>query len=338
MQTTRATGSVRVDLVGGTLDLEPINLILPDVVTMNVATSLKANVVLTQTNIEKVVIVSKDYNKSYSFNVTEFTRENLFHTDHFKEMSFVCQILYLFNIKSNISIELSSGAPAGSGLGGSSAMGVTLYKALCEFTNTKLDIDEAVLKVKGCESRVLNQGVPGYQDYFPALCGGILALWGEPGKIRREQLYSKELKYFLEQRVTLVFSGIQRDSGINNWDVYKGFFDKNDNIRSCLENIAKVSAFAYKALKEKDFESLLTNISLEGESREALAKGITPDEIKNLYKTIKSVCPELGIKMCGAGGGGCFILTSTHDNQNRVKEMVLASNMQVLDFFIEAAL
>jgi D-glycero-alpha-D-manno-heptose-7-phosphate kinase len=337
-ETASASGSVRVDLVGGTLDLEPINLILPDVVTMNVATSLKANVTLNKTNIEEVIIISKDYDKSYSFNKSEFTKENLFHSSHFKEMGFICQILNLFNITSNITIELSSGAPAGSGLGGSSAMGVTLYKALCDFTNTKLDIDEAVLKVKGCESRILNQGVPGYQDYFPALCGGVLALRGEPGKIKREQLYSEELKDFLEKRVTLVFSGIQRDSGINNWDVYKGFFDKDKNIRSCMENIARVSSDAYQSIKSNDFEGLLNNISLEGENREALAKGITPNEIKDIFNTIKSVCPELGIKMCGAGGGGCFILISSQENQNRVKEMVLANKMQVLDFFIEAAL
>ena len=37
-------GSVRVDLLGGTLDLNPINLILPNVVTLNLATSLKAKV------------------------------------------------------------------------------------------------------------------------------------------------------------------------------------------------------------------------------------------------------------------------------------------------------
>ena len=210
-ESATAEGSVRVDLVGGTLDLEPINLILPDVVTMNVATSLKAKVVLNKIASDDVVINSKDYSKSYTFNKKEFTRENLLHSNYFEEMGFVCQILYLFGINSNISIELSSGAPAGSGLGGSSAMGVTLYKALCEFTSRSLDIDQAVLQVKGCESRILNQGIPGYQDYFPALCGGVLALWGEPGEIRKEQLYSNELKEFLEKRVTLVFSGIQRD-------------------------------------------------------------------------------------------------------------------------------
>ena len=54
-------GSVRVDLLGGTLDLEPINLILSNVVTLNVATSLKAKVQLEQMNFEGVQIISKDY-------------------------------------------------------------------------------------------------------------------------------------------------------------------------------------------------------------------------------------------------------------------------------------
>lgn len=40
MQVT-SQGSVRVDLVGGTLDIEPINLIIKNVITLNVATGLK---------------------------------------------------------------------------------------------------------------------------------------------------------------------------------------------------------------------------------------------------------------------------------------------------------
>ena len=333
-----ASGSVRVDLVGGTLDLDPINLILPDVVTMNVATSLKAKVVLNKTNIEKVIILSKDYNKSYSFHRSDFTKDKLYQGEYFKEMTFVCQILDLFHINSHVQIELSSGAPAGSGLGGSSAMGVTLYKALCEFTGKKLEIEEAVQRVKGCESRILNQGVPGYQDYFPALSGGVLALRGEPGRIAREQLFSEELKKFLEERVTLVFSGVSRNSGINNWDVYKGFFDKDKSIRNSMQKIASVSSLAYGNLKKGDFEALLGNISEEGKARESLAVGITPIEIKNFYSKLSENFSGLGIKMCGAGGGGCFILTSLKKDQAAIKKAVIENNMKVLDFFIDPPL
>ena len=114
MQVTNE-GSVRVDLVGGTLDLEPINVILPNVVTLNVATSLKAKTVLTKTDFDGVEIVSKDYDTTYKFQSSEFTKENLYYSEHFKEMTFICQILDLFEINKNIQIELSSGAPAGRG-------------------------------------------------------------------------------------------------------------------------------------------------------------------------------------------------------------------------------
>ncbi len=234
-------GSVRVDLVGGTLDLEPINVILPNVVTLNVATSLKAKVVLKQSSEDGVRIISKDYSKEYFFKSSDFDYDKLYQENFFEEMTFVAQIVDLFKINTGLTIELSSGAPAGSGLGGSSAMGVTLYKTLCEYTDTQMDISKAVLKVKGTEGRILNQGMPGYQDYYPALVGGVLCLRGVPGEIEFEQLYSDELKKYLEDRVTLVFSGISRNSGINNWDVYKGFFDGNKTIRKSMQDIAKVS-------------------------------------------------------------------------------------------------
>ena len=223
MQVT-STGSVRVDLVGGTLDLEPINLILPNVVTLNVATSLQAKVTLNEVNSETIKIISTDYQKTYEFPEKDLTDDNLYFSNKFAEMSFVLQIISLFGIRSGLEVTLSSGAPAGSGLGGSSAMGMTLFKALSKLKGEDFSVLQSVLKVKGVEGRILNQGVPGYQDYFPAMLGGVLALRGKPGEIETEQLYTEDLKNFLEAHITLVYSGISRDSGINNWDVYKKFF------------------------------------------------------------------------------------------------------------------
>lgn len=337
MQVTKE-GSVRVDLVGGTLDLEPINVILTNVVTLNVATGLKAKVVLTKSDFDGVEINSLDYNSSYKFNSSDFTEEKLFHSEHFKEMTFICQILELFKMNKNLHIELSSGAPAGSGLGGSSAMGVTLYKALCEFTGTQMDVTEAVLKVKGTEGRILNQGVPGYQDYYPALLGGVLCLRGIPGKIEAEQLYSEELKQYLEDHITLAYSGISRQSGINNWEVYKGFFDKTPKIRKCMGKIADVSFKAYQALKDKDYVSLVKYIGDEGKERELLASGITPYEVQELYVLLMHEVSQIGLKMCGAGGGGCFILTHKKEDKTKVSKLIERQGMKVLDFSIEKPL
>jgi D-glycero-alpha-D-manno-heptose-7-phosphate kinase len=337
MQVT-SEGSVRVDLVGGTLDLEPINLILPNVVTLNVATGLKAKVTLDKTDADTVVIQSEDYDKTYTFKKEDFTQEKLIQDKFFGEMSFVCQILDAFNIHSKIKLTLRSGAPAGSGLGGSSAMGITLYKALCEYTGKKIDVTEAVYTVKGVEGRILNQGIPGYQDYYPALLGGVLCLRGEPGRIVYEQLYTPELKTFLEEHVTLVYSGISRQSGINNWDVYKAFFDGNERVRAAMGHIAEVSYQAYKAIKNNEFQSLLKLIGDEGKSRERLAAGIVPYEIQEFYVMLMHELNHIGLKMCGAGGGGCFILTHQKDQKDKLLQLVEKAQMKVLDFTIESPL
>ena len=45
-------GSVRVDLLGGTLDIVPINQVLRNTITLNLATSLKAKVIVEEIDYE----------------------------------------------------------------------------------------------------------------------------------------------------------------------------------------------------------------------------------------------------------------------------------------------
>jgi D-glycero-alpha-D-manno-heptose-7-phosphate kinase len=337
MQVTN-TGSVRVDLVGGTLDIEPINLIIKNVVTLNVATGLKASVKLSRTAFDGVEIHSADYHKDYKFTSAELTEDRVLYSRDFEEMTFVLQILRLFGINSHIKLELSSGAPAGSGLGGSSAMGVTLYRALCNFTGDNYDRHTAVLRVKAVESRILNQGMAGYQDYFPALTGGILAIKGIEGEIKVEQLYTDELKDFLEQHLTLISSGQSRQSGINNWEVYKAFFDKKAEVVEGLNRIAEISHQTYEALKTKQWDKMLTLISLEGLEREKLFPGITTEKIRHFTAELRKDGNVLGLKMCGAGGGGCFILVHKGIDQKVIEERVKNNGMSILPFKIEAPL
>ncbi|MBD67014.1 MAG: hypothetical protein CME62_17565 [Halobacteriovoraceae bacterium] len=334
MQVTNS-GSVRVDLVGGTLDLEPINLIIPKVVTLNVATSLKAEVQLTPIDNNKLVIISEDYKKTYEYERSEVSKQKLLFSNDFGEMSFVLQIINLFEFQGGLEIKLKSGAPAGSGLGGSSAMGVTLYHAMEKMLGLGSSVTEIVQQVKGVEGRILNQGIPGYQDYFPALLGGVLALRGFPGSVEYEQIYSPELVEFLENHITLVYSGISRDSGINNWEVYKGFFDKNERIQAGLKKIAHVSHLTYEAIKNKKYHEILELIGLEGESRKALSANIVPKEVDDFYFSLKSQRLVHGLKMCGAGGGGCFILTHDKENKPDVVEQIAQTSFKVLDFKIQ---
>ena len=329
------SGSVRVDLVGGTLDLEPINLILPNVVTLNVATSLKAEVSIEKNNSNQINIFSEDYCKEYNVPLSELTFQNLYESNRFMEMTFLLQIIDYFSIDHGLEIKLKSGAPAGSGLGGSSAMGVTFFSALCELLNLEYSVNDKIRIVKAIEARILGQGVTGYQDYYPALLGGVLGLVSKPGEVIVDQLYDPELSIFLEEHITLIFSGISRDSGINNWDVYKSFFDRKGSVENSMREIAQISFETYNAIKKKNFSSILRLIGEEGIVREKLSPNIVPKDVRNFFDKLKPNQGIHGMKMCGAGGGGCFIVTHDKDLESLVQAEALNADFRILDFKVD---
>ena len=283
-------GSVRVDLVGGTLDLQPIALILKDVVTINMATGLKAKVEMETLLDNSFKIFSADYNKEYHYVESDFKEENLYHagslsSHFFQEMLFIILLCKSFDLTRGVKISLSSGAPTGSGLGGSSAMGITLVEAILAFTGKSMHRSSIVEHVRKIEELMLDRGVAGYQDYYPALYGGILSLTPGITEHKVEQCYTPELANFIEKNIVLVYSGQTRNSGINNWEVFKNFFDKKNeesaqNTRKGLMEIAKIACQAYLAIKAKDYEKLLFLIAEEGKIRERLFPGIMTQEMK----------------------------------------------------------
>lgn len=329
-------GSVRVDLLGGTLDLVPINLILPNVVTLNVATSLKAKVKITEIDFDGVEIVSKDYNSTSIFKSSEFTSENL-KNNHFGNLTFIATLLDLFSINRKVRLELESGSPPGAGLGGSSAMGVTCFKAFSEYTNKKLDRIEAITKVNGIEAVIIDCPA-GYQDYYPALFGGVLGLVPRPGSVDVDQLFSSELKNYLESNLTLVYSGETRLSGINNWEVYKAFFNKDQMVRIGLSKIAELSYEAYQSIKNKNFENLSRLIASEGEERRKLFPGILTPSMNEIRNDLSKMGDGFGIKVCGAGGGGCFLIVHPENQKDEVRKLINKYNMHELQFVVEKPL
>ncbi len=221
-------------------------------------------------------------------------------------------------------------------------MGITLVQALLEWTHRLMDQNSIVEHVRKIEELMLDRGVAGYQDYYPALYGGILSL--KPGVLIHtvEQCYSQELAIFLENNLVLVYSGQTRNSGINNWEVFKNFFDqKNESAaistRKGLIEIAQVAHQAYEALRKKDFSKLLSFIAQEGTIREKLFPGIMTQEMKEMDSQCrKSLKNYKGIKVCGAGGGGCFILVGT--NSSEVESIVSKAKMQILPLHIDPPL
>ncbi|MCY4643176.1 MAG: hypothetical protein OXB88_01015 [Bacteriovoracales bacterium] len=321
-------GNVRIDLLGGTLDLWPINVAIPKAVTLNMAIDLKAQVSLEEMDGDDILIESKDYQKTYRFQKGQDLNDWL---DDFPEMSFIVQLLRGLDRVDGLKLVLESGSPPGAGLGGSSAMGMALVFALDEFLQLGWPGEKMVRYVQNIEAKILHAGPAGYQDYYPALHGGILALRQGPCAIEVEQLFHSDSKHYLEDWTTLVYSGLARRSGINNWEVYKGFFDGKKSIVDGLGKIADLSDRAYESFLAKDFPTFLSLMAKEGEHRMELFPSIVPTNVKKLVDSLENL---MGFKMCGAGGGGCFLLIHPPVMKGKVIKQVEKFQMKVLDYHI----
>lgn len=330
-------GPVRIDLLGGTLDLAPINLILKDVYTLNLATSLKAEVSLEKTDFDGVEIISLDYDSQTKFSKSDFTEDNL-RSDFFGPLRFVATILFHLNCYSNLKMTLKSGSPAGAGLGGSSSMGVTIYKAIARYKNESHTHEDMISEVKKIEAKDLECGPTGYQDYYPALYGGVLALKPTIKGVEVKQLFSPALKEFIENHVTLIFSGQTRLSGINNWEVYKAFFDGDKKTIDGLQEIADLSKKALQAIEKSDFDGFAEYIKEEGAQRTKLFPGIMTEEMTSFFKDASSINSNVGMKVCGAGGGGCFIVIHPPEVKKQLQSLISKFKMTELSFEVEPPL
>src|SRR6266581_2459116 len=89
--------------------------------------------------------------------------------------------LYLFHPQGGFTLTTDSEAPAGAGIGGSSAMAVAICAALDRFTGAGKSKVDWIHISRDAEAIVIN--VPtGTQDHYPPAFGGAAAIELPPGR------------------------------------------------------------------------------------------------------------------------------------------------------------
>jgi D-glycero-alpha-D-manno-heptose-7-phosphate kinase len=195
-------------------------------------------------------------------------------------------------------------SPAGAGLGGSSALLACVVATLARAAGRPLGLEPVRRLAQDLETWVID-GPTGYQDYYPALHGGCLALEGKPGGVEVERL-DVDLEH-LADRLRLVYTGEPRRSGVTNWGAMKAWFDGEPRTREALVEIARRALDVRAALRAGDLDAALAACVEEGRARRRLAPGIaTPatDAVDDAARRAGA----LGTKILGAGGGGCVLV------------------------------
>jgi D-glycero-alpha-D-manno-heptose-7-phosphate kinase len=290
----RSSAPTRIDLAGGTLDLWPLYLFFDNPPTLNAAINLYATVELTSRRDKAIVVESRDLGCKAKF-------RNLSALPEKHPLILLIKLIKFYQPKTGLHLVTDCQAPAGSGIGGSSALNIALNGALNRFTNRRYNREQMIDIAKNIETQVID--VPaGTQDYYSAMYGGVQSI--QPGVVKTKQRHLPMDLKELNQRFVLCYTGQPHNSGINNWSVYKKTIDGNKKTLKSLSRIAEVSRGMGKQLAQGRLTRFEHWFNEEWKARKSLAPGISTSKMDRMILAAKRK-GALAAKVCGAGGGGC---------------------------------
>jgi D-glycero-alpha-D-manno-heptose-7-phosphate kinase len=317
----------RIDLAGGTLDIWPLYLFHEGAVTVNCAITRYASCVIeTIEKSRRIVLISRDTKRKESF----ASLEALCRARRYK-LPLLAHLVRVFRPPGGFTLKTDSQAPAGAGIGGSSAMAVAICAVLDRLTGAGLRREDWIHISRDVEAIVIR--VPtGTQDHYPPAFGGAAAIVLAPGGERREAL-GCDLEE-LEKRLLLCYTGKPRQSGINNWEVFMRHINGDRRVAQNLEKIALVARQVRAALERNHWSELGRLVREEWAFRRRNLPTITTPVIDRI---ISSALRQgaLGAKVCGAGGGGCLTLVIEPEARARVEAAVTAAGGTLLPLRID---
>ena len=360
----------RIDLAGGTVDIWPLYLFLKNPVTVNLAISLYAEAEVRSSPDDNdgggaIVLQSEDQKTKHRFTWQDMEALNQepVSTNLPKGLELHAKLLAYFSARKKkagrfqngdgITLKTRAQSPAGAGLGGSSALSIAIIGALAAWEtqaaegaefDCQRDGENFIQIVRDIETTVI-QVPAGLQDYYSAMYGGLQSLRWKPGTHEHHWL-PQELITELQDRLLLFYSGQSRNSGINNWALFKGFIDQplggpqdsSEDIRAKFGKISEATAKLETALRARRWTEVGAAIQEEWSIRQTLASGISTPEIDRALSEASRLTPMSG-KVCGAGGGGCFFVYLSENQAGRraelkarIQEIFLNQGMRPLPF------
>lgn len=317
------TAPCRVDLAGGTMDIWPLYLFHRGAVTVNVAVNILTTCRVTPLKGREIRLRSVDTKKEEKFADLEALRGARSY-----QHALAAYLVRFFEPESGLEIETHSESPAGAGISGSSALMIATTAALARFTGRRLSLEEIRVIAQNVEAQLIR--VPtGCQDYYPALYGGVSAIELQPDGIHRQGI--KVAARELDQRFVLVYTGAPRQSGINNWEVFKAHINGDKRVFRNFEEIGAIARAMREAIANTDWKEIARLLREEWKLRKTNAPAITTPKIDELMK-VAWRWGGLAAKVCGAGGGGCVIFQVNPEARERVADALRRRGGHVLRF------
>ena len=321
----------RIDLAGGTLDLWPLYLYFGGLELVNMAINVQA-----RTEIEftpgpslEVHVESADLKTHNSYASLQALSDSLKQDTKANPLRWVNRMTHHWLATHQAQatgiwkIKTSSDAPPGSGLGGSSVLGISMQLAFLETLDaTKAKSltasDRWTLQQRTRDLEAIEIEHPaGDQDYVPALFRGLIAMHMSESERRVEHLPAESAQW-VSDHVALLYTGKPHHSGLNNWQIFKSLHEGDRSVREALQSICDISKELAGCLRAKDFSRVSQLINREWEQRQRLSATICPPVLNEAWSYAESLGANAR-KACGSGGGGCMLFAFA-DKTKKVRQ------------------
>jgi len=338
-----ATAPCRVDLAGGTVDIWPLYLFHPGAVTVNVAVDIQTRCRIVPSGSPEIHLSSIDTGLEDRFPGFEALDDAALRRSRHALAAHLVRFFFAGEHQQSrnrqgrrrprgLSLETRSDAPAGAGISGSSALMIATTAALARYRGRALTLEQIREIAQNVEAQLI--GVPtGCQDYYPALYGGVSAIHLDPDGLHREAIALSPAQ--LETRAVLVYTGVPRQSGINNWEVFKAHIDGNRRVQRNFQKIVEIAQGMTAALRAEAWEDVERLLREEWRLRKTNAPGISTPFIDRLIR-IAGRNGGRAAKVCGAGGGGCVFFLVEAGAREHVSRALAKAGGKVLSFRVAA--
>ncbi|MBI5569209.1 MAG: hypothetical protein HY914_04610 [Desulfomonile tiedjei] len=319
------TAPNRVDLAGGTTDIYPLYLFMDGGCTVNAAVTIHSRVTIRTHEGSRIRIVSEDLGASVAAPAPAGLPVD-------GPLGLLGRAVRAVPPPGGMEMVVQNSAPAGSGLGASSALLAAALAGLLHVRGEEQSRREVVDLAANIETAAI--AVPaGKQDHIAAVYGGVSRIDFGYRDFHRQDIGS-EPQDRLEQMVVLSYTGEGRFSGMNNWEITRAIIDGNGEVKEKLMEIREVARELGSALLEGGWNRIPELVNREWQIRRTLAPGVSTPRIEGMMSAA-SAAGALASKVCGAGGGGCMITFADPPDRAAVEKAIEGAGGTVLPYRVD---
>lgn len=321
----RAKAPLRVSFGGGGTDITPYCDVNGGVVLSSTINKYAYCSIIPK-NTSEIEVHSLDFDMVVKYGIDESMVYD-------GKLDLVKAALKAMNINQGCEVYLNCDAPAGSGLGTSSTVVVTLLAALAKWKGIYFDkyklaqlaysVERNDLKISG-----------GYQDQYAAVFGGFnyIEFLGGSDVIVNSLKIKRDILNELEHNLLLCYTGQIHVSANIIEDQLKNY-SKTDVVEA-MEEIKALADAMKKELLRGNLDNFGKLLNLSWKNKKKMSQKITNKEIDYLYsEAIKA--GALGGKLLGAGGGGYLLLYCPYNEKHKIAKKLIESGGQIMEWNFE---